>query len=351
MKIRDYTFPLGDFHLNNLDLLLQSDALLLDIETTGFRADYQSIYMIGCGFLKENSLQIRLFYAASEDEEAEILKAALEFSSDFSSVITFNGEMFDLPFLKKRYSLHHLPDPFSSKVSTDLFKIAKKYKKWLDLSHYNQKTLEQFFGLFREDQYDGGRLIEVYKRQASSPSSSDEELLFLHNMEDVKGMVSLLPLREFSLLDRPEFEEVTLDTSHEKELLFLGKLKQKTNLHLRRKTDYVFLQIEEEDYRAVIRPYCGKLKYFYPDYKNYVYIPDEHLLLPKVLASSIDKSRQVKATKENCFTEKEGYFLPNILHGDEREFKESAKDKQTFVEIDPKGLSENYICEFLKAYV
>ena len=351
MKTRDYSFQTSDFHLFGIEGLLYEDALLLDIETTGFRAEYQSIYMIGFGFRKGDRLQIRLFFAETQEAEKEVLEAAADFASSFSSVITFNGEMFDLPFLKKRYSLHHLPDPFAAKNSTDLFKIAKKHKKWLDLNHYNQKTLEQFFGLFREDQYDGGKLIEVYKRQASFPSSSDEDLLFLHNMEDVKGMVSLLPLRELSLLERPEFECVTLDTSHASEFLFLGKLKQKTNLHLRHRAEYVFLQIEEEEYRAVIHPYCGKLKYFYPDYKNYVYIPDEHLLLPKVLASSIDKSRQVKATKENCFTEKEGYFLPNILHTDEREFKESAKDKQTFVEIDPKGLSENYICEFLKAYI
>ena len=93
--------------------------------------------------------------------------------------------------------------------------------------------------------------------------------------------------------------------------------------------------------------FIGTLKYYFKDYKNYVYVPDENLLLPKALSTSIDKSRIQKATKEQCFAAKEGMFLPNLLKLDEREFKKDFSSKETYIEIDPKEVSfrflENYI--------
>lgn len=57
-----------------------------------------------------------------------------------------------------------------------------------------QKDLEYAIGLFREDLYSGGELIEVYKKYLLSGDENLLEILRLHNKEDVEGMLKLLPL-------------------------------------------------------------------------------------------------------------------------------------------------------------
>ena len=337
--------------MTNLTELLPENALLLDIETTGFQADFKSIYLMGCGFRKGSSIHVVLYYAPTPSEETEVLMAADRLSSGFSEIITFNGDMFDLPFIEKRARKNHVDQGICSLSSLDLYKIAKKNKRWLNLEHYNQKTLEHFFGIFREDKYNGGQLIDIYKKQAVSQNPREEALLFLHNMEDVRGMVYLLSILELEMLNTPEFSEISAELSNPKEILFRGYLRKETNLHIRRKTEYVFLQIDGAKVSAIVRPYEGTLKYYYPDYKNYVYIPDENLLLPKALAGTVDRSRQQKATRENCCTCKEGIFLPKVLPGDEKEFRADCKDKKCFVEIDPNSLSPRYLAEYVFASI
>ena len=55
---------------------------------------------------------------------------------------------------------------------------------------------------------------------------------------------------------------------------------------------------------------CGELKYFYPDYKNYSYLPAEDTAIHKSVAVYVDKAHRVPATPENCYTRKSGEFVP-----------------------------------------
>ena len=59
-----------------------------------------------------------------------------------------------------------------------------------------------------------------------------------------------------------------------------------------------------------IHTYKGTLKFYYPDYKQYYYLPEEDEAIHQSLAAFVDKSRRIKATKETCYTKKNGIFLP-----------------------------------------
>lgn len=346
MKKLEYIYKTSDFPIEHLEELLPEDSLLFDIETTGFKADYQSIYLIGYGFRKKNDIVLTLLYARTPEEEGEILKEFYSAASFYPKFISFNGDMFDIPFLNKRYDKNSLPSPFHGKASTDLFKIAKRYKRFLNLPHYKQKDLENYFGLFRKDQFNGGQLIELYKKQKSAPNAQEEDLLFLHNLEDVKGMLYLLKLFDFSILDNDSF---TINSGEicENELLFEGTFPMTLNLNLNLIKENGFIQIKNNQISGNIKLFRGKLKYYYKDYKNYIFVPDENLLLPKSLSSTIDKSRITKATKEQCYVEKEGIFIKNLLHGDEREFKKDINDKESYVEL----LQDKVSTAFLHAYI
>ena len=55
--------------------------------------------------------------------------------------------------------------------------------------------------------------------------------------------------------------------------------------------------------------YETELKYFYSNYKDYYYLPQEDVAIHKSLAEFVDKAHREKATAANCYTKKTGQFL------------------------------------------
>ena len=53
-----------------------------------------------------------------------------------------------------------------------------------------------------------------------------------------------------------------------------------------------------------------EMKYFFKDYKNYYYLPMEHMAIHKSIAAYVDDAHKEKATKDNAFTTKTGSFIP-----------------------------------------
>ena len=52
------------------------------------------------------------------------------------------------------------------------------------------------------------------------------------------------------------------------------------------------------------------LKLFYPNFKDYYYLPIEDTCILKSIASGVDKPYRENATKETCYTKVSGRFLP-----------------------------------------
>lgn len=61
-----------------------------------------------------------------------------------------------------------------------------------------QKSIEQFLGVARDDKYNGGQLIEVYREYLMTHESFLFDLLILHNEDDLKGMPSILPILSYA---------------------------------------------------------------------------------------------------------------------------------------------------------
>lgn len=54
--------------------------------------------------------------------------------------------------------------------------------------------MELFLGIDREDIYNGGELISFYHEYVRFHNEEQEKALLLHNEEDLKGMLELLPI-------------------------------------------------------------------------------------------------------------------------------------------------------------
>ncbi len=353
MKTIDSTFSAKtESYLQNRGIRPQ-DVLYFDIETTGLSPERAFVYLIGCAFFQNGCWTIRQFFAAAPEEEEALLKDFLSFSSSYAHLIHYNGQTFDIPFLKSRCRRYRLTG-FDPTAQTDLYKRILPYKNALCLPGCRQKQLEEYLGICRKDLYDGGQLIERYFEYVKTGSPEIERILLLHNREDLSGLVRLTALFSLPAL----FEEGAFTISQmqetQTELTFRLILQQPLAAPLSCHTGPFFLAGRQEIalLRVLLRQ--DTLKLFFSDYKNYCYLPQEDQALHKSVAIYVDKSRRMPATADTCYTRRQGTFLPagaKKLPGLSL-FRETRKDRQGWILLENGALSDpalqrSYVCSVL----
>lgn len=399
--------------------------IYFDIETTGFRASTSSLYMIGWAVKdaavplawKHAAVHSALKHAADEGaaehdsgwtvtqimaessaEERSLLEQFLMVLRSYDTILAFNGNRFDLPYLREKCEMHGLEDPFARCSPLDLYHEIRPYRHALGLARLNQKSVEQFLQISREDPYNGGELIEVYRsvRNHRCPDRNAAiDALFLHNYEDVLGMLSLTKLLAYPLAaqanspvtfhgssedcaqhleDMPEREDkpesrdkdtvpganTQLDAAPDPEAAPGMRVIPALEAQYRLKvpfprplmlayTEQCTLFLSGDSVTLEIRPLTGCLYHFFPDYRNYYYLPEEDTAIHKSVAAFVDPSHREKAKAQNCYIKKEGSFLPQADASDASihpVFKRSYHDSVFWFEYsaqmkaDPSILSE-----------
>lgn len=323
--------------------------LLLDIETTGFSAKYCSIYLIGCAVRRDDQLLLTQFFAETPAQEEEILVAFANYLSDKGSIITFNGQAFDLPFLEERAKRTGTPLSLNKLISIDLYRVARKYRAILHLPSYKQKSIEEALHIKREDSCSGGQLIDVYQNYCQSRAPEAEALLALHNHDDVFGMYPLLALLSYEKLRHAKVALTDIQ-SNDQEMLLKATLNLNLPAMARIHSRDIRLLLEENRLRASIPLRRTRMRYELDRPADYYYLPEEDIVVPKVLASSIDSTRRRKATRQNCCIKREGIFLPIADFVPEPKgipiFRENTQSRQAYLECpenQPKEFMQNYL--------
>lgn len=317
-----------------------SPCLFFDIETTGLSGDYSSLYLIGCTYYQNGSWHLIQWFADTADSEESLLTSFFHFLKGFDTVIHYNGDGFDIPYLLKRCHALHLPYDFSQVTSVDLYRRIRPYRKLLNLENLKQKSIERFLGVNREDKYSGGELIQIYKDYLQTHEDSLYDMLMLHNREDLEGMPLILPI-----LNYPDFleQEFTLENAfaeNRSALTLSLKSPWEIPVPFQKTTDFYSAKAQNRCLYLTIRLYDGTLKYFYPDYKDYYYLICEDTAVHKSVGQFVDKSARKKATAQTCYTKKSGLFLPQPVPLWEPALKKQYRDKITYVEYTP-ALFEN----------
>ena len=166
MKIFEDTIKIDNTFTNKY--ITEKD-LLFDLETTGLSRKFCHIYMIGTGYIEGNFLHTMLFFAEDITEERAIINEFIKRTRPFERLITYNGNRFDIPFFKERLDSLMIDFDLDSFDSLDIYARLKKLKHLLLLPGMKQKDIEKFLGIERDDKYDGGKLIEVYKSYQIRP--------------------------------------------------------------------------------------------------------------------------------------------------------------------------------------
>ena len=341
MQIVTYTLESFKIQYPLEQIAPQEEFLFIDIETTGFTAKSSSLYLIGAAFYADGVWQIRQWFCDSPAEEVSVLDAFFSFAASFTRLIHFNGNNFDLPYLLQKCQQHNLPHNFDKFEGIDLYKRISPYKAFLHVPNCKQKTLENLLGIHREDRFNGEDLIEVYCHYVENPSKDARSLLLLHNSDDMKGMLQILPLLAFYDLFNGDIRAkkvqansyIDYNGQDRQELLMKLHLSTALPIPVANLANGCYFSAEKQDAILKAPLYEEEMKYFYSNYKDYYYLPQEDIALHKSVASFVDKSRRIQASAATCYTRKYGLFLPQWDIFIEPFFKRDYKSKEYFFEL------------------
>ncbi|MDD6213006.1 MAG: ribonuclease H-like domain-containing protein [Clostridiales bacterium] len=355
---------LTDFTPNNR-------AVFLDIETTGLSAEHCSVYLIGCCYPENGEWQFIQWFAETPEEEAEILEKANDFFQNFDLLIHFNGDHFDLPFLHRRAEFHGIPNGFLSGTSLDIYRQMKSCRRLLNLPNNKLKTLQAFLGFGREDEYNGGQLIEVYHQysrmiqqysmavekypEISLPEYAWEarHLLLLHNEEDILGMPDLL-----SALVYPAFLSGTVKAAerltwseNDSTATVLLRLDTTAPVPVHFHTEFCSGIWKEDKLQLTVSLFTGELKYFFPNYREYYYLPEEDTAIHESVAAYVDKNFRKKASPNTAYVRKNDTYFPLPADMEERIFRLQRKGTPYIPVTSVRDKDQNFWTIYLRQLV
>ncbi|MBS6560946.1 MAG: ribonuclease H-like domain-containing protein [Clostridiales bacterium] len=339
----------------------QEEHLFFDIETTGLNAKGSILYLIGIGKKENGSWNLIQLFNEDGESEKELILRFFELIPKNATLIHYNGTTFDLPYLKTRCQQLSLSfAPLETLSHEDYYSYFRPFKSLLSLPNGKQHTLEKLTGFQRQDTLSGKKLIEHYFLYLKLQTKQQEHLLLLHNFDDLCGLMSLSSLahlKERFPLSKEQLEKATITCESsmisyslplstafsneqvirlpfEKEFFpFLLKkrkdaqpilsispleeaktLQEQLSFSVSENTlpmsQKLSLLIQNKEAEFCCPIFKGTLKFFYPNYKDYFFLPLEDTAIHKSVASFVDKDHKKKATADTCYTKKEGVFLP-----------------------------------------
>ncbi len=285
------------------------DVLFFDIETTGLSARSAGLYLIGMLTYTDKKWTLLQFFCEDVADEPAVLQAFFELLHTKKTLISYNGDGFDIPFLRHMLEQYGLPYSFDAIESFDLFKQFRPLKRLLNLPDLKLKSCERFLGIDREDRFTGGELIEVYFEWQKMKAPALLDTLLLHNAEDIANLPNLLPLLRYRALPHSDFQL----RAHERDertihLHYLSTLTLPRPMDLR--GDFWALHAEGSAVELYVQLFEGERKLFFTDFEHYYYLPAEDQVIHQSLAEFVDRSARKKACARNCYQRVTGCFLP-----------------------------------------
>ena len=347
---------------------LYQTCFFFDIETTGLSPKNSQVFLIGliqysCELQSLECIQL-LAENTTPKEETKLLTAFSQLAQGKKYLVHFNGTTFDLPYLRHRYEVLQLSYPLDLCTSLDLYRELLSMPAFFrQMPNHKQKTFELLVQYQRKDQLSGKEMIKAYKEYAHSKASHTKDLLLLHNLDDLKGMIALLPLgnlrqlfqHSYEILHTEELQEPDITGTLQTQILFTLALENPVPTQLSANTSFCYITVLKEKVKIKMPLFEGTLRYFYVDYKNYYYLPFEDEAIHKSVASYLDSSHRQKATAATCYKKISGQFLYAPGLPDLPLLREEYHSKQHYIQWPISPFSDtklkSYIHEILKTAI
>jgi uncharacterized protein YprB with RNaseH-like and TPR domain len=147
----------------------------LDIETTGFQPSYNEITVVGIYIV--NGAEERFVQLVGSKVSGETILQALQ---GVTSLYTYNGSRFDLPFIQVRHGV----DLESKTSHCDLM-----YHCWKNNLYGGLKAVERSLGIERRiKEVDGLEAVQLWWRYVYYQDRTALQKLLDYNKEDVMNL-------------------------------------------------------------------------------------------------------------------------------------------------------------------
>ncbi len=322
METYTATLNIDQHSLAQIRQLLPSEkTCFFDIETTGLSPSVSNVYLIGAAEITDDTAYLTQWFADDYTSEAALLEAFSEYLSRFDTVVHYNGTTFDIPYLTKKYIYHGIADPFLKTDSLDLYREINSFCR----KHSREKgapnvfgtvnlkltSIEKAVGFDRGQDFSGKECIDIYTTFMQEKFAHNEAnmaslrgSLLSHNHDDLEGTIlSTLMLTYTKYEPNMPTLSITEDTAIFNDILPEGLTYPFTITY-----DNVRMSGSEVTVRVPL--YSGTLYHYFPDHKNYYYLPDEDMAVHKSVGGYVDKEHREQATALNCYVKKTGTFIP-----------------------------------------
>ncbi len=334
MIIREQTITIQDLHPEYIQYLpkeLSRKAVFYDIETTGLGWRSSHIYLIGMLFQADSVWTLRQWFLDRPFAEKELLQDASDFLAclDPAVLVDYNGSTFDLPYLTHKCLFYNIPVPEIISDQTlqhhwDLLRLLRPLRSKLPLQSLKLQDVESLLHTGRSDHSSGKDLIEVYYRFLQTGDPSLAEQLFLHNHDDVIGLPSVASLLSFpdfwgggfrvsERLRQPSSINFELSPASGFPVTFVlngqpsPTFRPDQNDNVPENLRLIF---ENTKATLTVPVYEGERKLFFPDPRNYYYLPDEDQAIHKSVGAFTDPAFRTQAKASTCYRRVQGRFLP-----------------------------------------
>ena len=244
-----------------------------DIETTGLYPKDDRI--ISASFINPDGTDLVQFFCEAPQFEDILVEQIVEELKKSEVIITYNGDMFDLPFVLTRAKKHRICEALPSFWSIDLYRWLRSYWPMAKrMPSLRQKAVEEALGFAekRTDEIGGGECIELYNRYVNWNEEDAKNLILLHNADDVRQLAkitqaaSFLPYHQICFEKGFYFDGIMLSSAK--------ILKTKFKVNAQAKTGDLTADIYTDGYHLQYDSFTGAIELELPvgHIKTYTYV-------------------------------------------------------------------------------
>ena len=196
-----------------------SSLLFLDLETTGLGGAGAYAFLVGLGFFRSDHFYIRQYFMRDFSEEKALLSALRDFLSVAQGVVSYNGKMFDLPFLSDRFILNRMQSPLEGLPHLDLLHPARRLWRERMGSCSLVHLEENLLGMRRMGDVPSELIPSLYFRYLQHKDPAIVQPIFKHNVRDLLSLMAL-KARACGMIEDPNGFPI----EHGQDYYCLGKL-------------------------------------------------------------------------------------------------------------------------------
>ncbi|WP_051531044.1 ribonuclease H-like domain-containing protein [Clostridiisalibacter paucivorans] len=192
---------------------LNKKVCFFDIETTGFNRNKNYITIIGIVYYKNSKKIIKQYFADTLNDEYLLLEKFLCDFTNFDTYISYNGDLFDIPFINARLKKYNFNYTISKHKSIDIINIVKKYRDILGLEKYRQKDIEKMLNINRSDKISGKDMVKLYFNYLETQNRETKDIILKHNLDDIYYLPEILKIYDL-INDKLRFEIILNNKSN-----------------------------------------------------------------------------------------------------------------------------------------